>query len=60
MELGDGAALGVYIHALAGEKVRDDLGETGMLASDLLTAIPRAIKELRKGGGAVSSTSLTE
>ena len=41
------AALGVYVHALAGEKVRDDLGETGMLASDLLVALPRAIKGLR-------------
>ena len=41
------AALGVYIHGAAGERVRDDLGDTGMVASDLLIELPRVIKELR-------------
>ena len=44
----DAAALGVYLHGTAGERVRDELGDTGMIASDLLTALPRAIKELRR------------
>jgi len=37
----------VYLHGLAGERVRAELGDAGMVASDLLVALPRAIKELR-------------
>ncbi|TEU01191.1 MAG: NAD(P)H-hydrate dehydratase, partial [Dehalococcoidia bacterium] len=43
----DAASLGVYLHGLAGERVREELGSAGMVAGDLLTALPRAIKELR-------------
>ena len=43
----DAAALGVYLHGTAGECVRDELGDTGMIASDLLPMLPRAIKDLR-------------
>ena len=49
--LEDGAALGVFVHGLAGERVRAELGDTGMVASDLLLALPRAIKELREAPG---------
>ena len=45
LSLENGAALGVYLHGRAGERVRDRLGEAGMLASDLLEEIPLAIKE---------------
>ena len=51
LSLEDGAALGVYLHGLAGEKVRDELGDAGMLASDLLGALPRVIKGLNKRSG---------
>ena len=44
------AALGVYVHGAAGEAVRSKLGDTGMIASDLLEEIPRVIKELRGYG----------
>jgi len=44
----DAAALGVYLHAGAGEMVKDELGDTGMLASDLLPALPKVIKGLRE------------
>ena len=47
MEPYEAASLGVYVHALAGERVRQELGDAGMVASDLLPALPRAIKELR-------------
>ena len=47
--LADAAALGVYVHGLAGQRVRDRLGEMGMIASDLLEALPLAIRELREG-----------
>ncbi len=40
------AALGVYLHAVAGEMARDDMGDAGILASDLLPLLPRAIKQL--------------
>lgn len=43
----DAASLGVFLHALAAERVAREFGNAGMLASDLLPAIPRAIKELR-------------
>jgi len=43
------AALGVYLHAKAGEAVRAELGDAGMLAGDLLPALPRAIKGLKAG-----------
>lgn len=43
----DAASLGVYLHGLAGERLRAGLGDAGMLASDLLPAIPAVIKEMK-------------
>ncbi len=43
------SACGVYLHGEAGEMVRDELGDAGMLASDLLPALPRAIKRIKEG-----------
>ena len=43
------AACGVYLHGLAGEMVRAELGDAGMVASDLLPALPRAIKKIKEG-----------
>lgn len=34
--------LGMYVHGLAGDMARDDLGEAGMLASDLILRIGKA------------------
>jgi len=42
----DAAALGVYLHGRAGEKVRRELGEAGLLAGDLLPNLPLVIKEI--------------
>ena len=47
----DAAVLGVYLHGMAGEQVRDKLGDTGMVASDLLPELPLAIRSLREGVG---------
>ena len=44
----DAATCGVYLHAMAGNLVRHDLGDAGMLASDLLPALPRVIKSLKE------------
>jgi ADP-dependent NAD(P)H-hydrate dehydratase / NAD(P)H-hydrate epimerase len=49
MPLFDAAALGVYLHAAAGEEVRGKMGDTGMLASDLLPVLPGVIKGLKAG-----------
>ena len=52
----DAARLGVYLHGLAGEAVRERLGDAGLLASDLPDAIALArrrlstIAERRKSG----------
>ena len=45
----DAAALGVYLHGMAGERVRSQIGDAGMLAGDLLPELPRAIRDLRRG-----------
>lgn len=42
----DAAVLGVYIHGVCGELAAEDLTEYSVLASDLLTYIPNAIKKL--------------
>jgi NAD(P)H-hydrate epimerase len=42
------ACLGVWLHAQAGEIVKSELGDTGMLASDLLPVVPKAIKVLKE------------
>ena len=40
------AACGVYLHGMAGDALRADIGPAGALASDLLIEIPRAVKAL--------------
>ena len=50
MSLEDAAQLGVYLHALAGEGASGEMGDTGVLASDLLPALPRTIRDLRGSG----------
>ncbi|MFP3974911.1 MAG: NAD(P)H-hydrate dehydratase [Dehalococcoidia bacterium] len=42
----DAATCGVYLHAMAGELVGEELGEAGMVASDLLPRLPLTIKRL--------------
>jgi NAD(P)H-hydrate epimerase len=42
----EGAALGVYLHARAGADISAQLGDAGLMATDLLLAIPRARRRL--------------
>jgi NAD(P)H-hydrate epimerase len=44
----DAAALGVYLHARAGEHVSEALGDAGLMATDLLPAIPRVRRHLSR------------
>ncbi len=39
----EAACLGVYLHGIAGDLARDELGEVSMSAEDLLFELPRAI-----------------
>jgi NAD(P)H-hydrate epimerase len=38
----DASVLGVYLHGLAGDLVRARMGEIGMLATDIIEALPEA------------------
>jgi NAD(P)H-hydrate epimerase len=42
------ACLGVWLHGEAGERVKSEYGDTGMLAGDLLPVIPKVIKSLKE------------
>lgn len=47
LSLSNAAGLGVYVGSEAGEIIRNVLGDAGMIASDLLTALPVAIKQIK-------------
>lgn len=49
MSPADAAALGVFLHGSAAERVKNELGDMGMVASDLLPALPRTIRALKSG-----------
>jgi NAD(P)H-hydrate epimerase len=42
----EAAQLGVYVHGLAGDLARDQIGEVSMLATDVLDFLPPAIRQL--------------
>jgi len=44
----EAAACGVYLHAEAGEVIRAEMGDAGMIASDLLPILPMVIQELKE------------
>jgi NAD(P)H-hydrate epimerase len=44
----DAATCGVYLHSQAGEIVKRDMGDAGMVASDLLPVLPSVIKTLKE------------
>lgn len=48
MEAGGAAALGVYLHGLAGDRLRPVFGDAGLLATDLLRELPMARNSLLK------------
>ncbi len=46
----EAAQLGVYLHGLAGDLARDQVGEASLIATDLLDFLPAAIRHYRAGG----------
>ena len=45
----EAAVVGAYLHGLAGQLAREELGDAGMVAGDLVPRLPLAIRWLRKG-----------
>ena len=45
----DAATLGAFLHAATGQLAAEETGEAGVVASDLLPLLPRAIRALREG-----------
>jgi ADP-dependent NAD(P)H-hydrate dehydratase / NAD(P)H-hydrate epimerase len=43
----DAACVGVYLHGLAGDILKEEMGDTGLAAMDLANRIPRAIQRVR-------------
>ena len=44
----DAASLGVFVHGSAGKWLRENVGDTGVLASDLLLELPYEISRLKE------------
>ena len=47
----DAATCGVYLHAAAAERISQDAGDSGLMASDLLPEIPRQMRALKERRG---------
>lgn len=43
----DAGKLGVYLHGLAGDIVKDEIGEYGIIARDIIEAIPHGIMKIK-------------
>jgi NAD(P)H-hydrate epimerase len=52
LSLRDAAVAGVFLHSQAGEMAGNEMGNAGMLASDLLPLLPATIKSIKEGGSA--------
>ncbi|MGD9891499.1 MAG: NAD(P)H-hydrate dehydratase [Dehalococcoidia bacterium] len=52
------AACGVYLHGMAGDAARKELGPAGVIAGDLLGELPRAIKSMVEPSAAPASGGL--
>ena len=48
LSLSPAAACGVYLHGKAGDMVRDQIGDTGMTATDLLPVLPLVIRQIKE------------
>jgi ADP-dependent NAD(P)H-hydrate dehydratase len=44
----DAAVLGVYVHGLAGDIMAKKLGQTSLMATDIIEGLPEAFKKITK------------
>ncbi len=47
LSLADSSSIAVYINGFAGERIKESMGDTGMIASDLLNVLPKSIHEIK-------------
>ena len=47
LNMTDAAVTGVYIHSIAGQRVKNMMGDAGVIASDILNELPLAIANLK-------------
>lgn len=45
----EAAVAGVYLHGMAGDLAAQDIGEVGLVASDLLERLPQALRRVKQG-----------
>ena len=45
----DAASLGVYLHAAVGEALRTEYGDSGLLAGEIASRLPKVVRELGEG-----------
>jgi ADP-dependent NAD(P)H-hydrate dehydratase / NAD(P)H-hydrate epimerase len=43
----EAAVAGAYLHGLSGELARENLGVTSVMAGDLVSFLPQAVREVR-------------
>jgi NAD(P)H-hydrate epimerase len=48
----DAAAMGVYVHGVAGDFAAEAVGETSLIASDIIEYLPAALKKHAHSSGA--------
>ncbi len=51
MNTSEAAVSGVFVHGLAGDIAREKFGEMGLIASDIIKALPSALKRIQWGRG---------
>jgi len=50
IDMGQAAAIGVYLHGLAGDLAAEEIGEMPLMARDILARFPRALARIRPPG----------
>lgn len=43
------ASLGVYLHGMTGEALREEYGDSGLLAGEIAARLPRTVRDIRQG-----------
>jgi ADP-dependent NAD(P)H-hydrate dehydratase / NAD(P)H-hydrate epimerase len=52
----DAARLGVYVHGSVADRVVEQTGEVGLVASDIIQGLPAGLRALRQAAEAAAAT----